>query len=209
VVLPDDQKTPQPDTLLAGALDTSKVIVSNPYRRIFREEQWNQLALLAVELLRVRKENELDNLPVAKKPINQDVAKKLIDQVAARLKKQEYRTVEGSPPWGYRCLDHSQRIDLAIAQSSLGEFDGRILETLQDAYFDCLYFLRSDHSFLRTWDANDSEWLPDQWNLECSSIVCSSLLSIAGLDWSTITTDSKSISKLIISESFGSWLKHY
>jgi hypothetical protein len=199
VTLPYEQTMPEElDRVLDGALDTAKFTVDDAYERILREEQWNQLALLAVELLggqNRRQWNARANIPVAMIP----VAMKLINQVATRLKKQEYRIVEGLPPWGYRCLNHSQRIDLAIAQSKLGELERSILETLQDAYFDCLHFLRSDHSFLRTWDASDPAWLLDQWNLECSSIVSSSFVSIAGLDWSNIATDGDCHSLLIYS----------
>jgi hypothetical protein len=177
-----------------GALDTSKLVNTSYWG--FSGELWNQLALLAVELLGSREENAFGNIPAAEK---------LINHVATRVKKQKYRITEDLSSSGYRCLDHSQRIDLVIASSKLWKPDSRILETLQDAYFDCLYFLRSDHSFLRTWDSSDPDWLWDRWSLECSSIVCSSFLSIAGFDWSTIATDSKSTSQLV-TELSDSWL---
>jgi hypothetical protein len=190
VALPDDKRVPEElEIILDKALAASKRTTDIHYRR--REEKWNQLAFLAVEILggRGEKSSASDNIPVAEK---------LINQVNARLRKQEHRMVEDLPSWGYRCLDHSQRINLIIAEYKLGDRNSRILEILRDAYFDCLYFLRSDHSFLRAWDANDPDWLMDQWSLECSSIVCSSFLSIPNLEWSTTPTDSESASQLLL-----------
>jgi hypothetical protein len=164
---------------LKGALKPSRINVGSSYERIDREEQWNQLALLAVELL-----------GTTGKPKEKGFASKLIDEVANRLKKNENRKTDGSPPWGYRCMDHCLRIELELAKLELKKANEHLRETLEAVYCDCLYFLRSDYSFLKSWDASEPTWTSDLWSLECSSIVSSSLLSIAKLDWSTVTPNS-------------------
>jgi hypothetical protein len=79
---------------LKGALKPSRINFGSSYERIDREEQWNQIALLAVELL-----GTLGN------PKEKGFASKLIDEVANRPKRNENRKTDGSPPWGYRCMD--------------------------------------------------------------------------------------------------------
>jgi hypothetical protein len=169
---------------LKEAHHTGRINEGSSYERIIREEQWNQLALLAVELLGDVEEDK-------------SLMSKLIDEVATRLKRKESRKADKSPAWGYRCMDHCLRIDLAIAQSKFGKASEHLPETLQDAYCDCLYFLRSDHSFLKSWDASEPVWTSDLWNLECSSIVSSSFLSIVTFDWSNITANSNPPCSLI------------
>jgi len=158
---------------LKGALKPSRTNIGDPHERINREEQWNQLALLAVELLADAGE--------------ESGARKLIEEVANRLKRNENRKTDDSPPWGYRCMDHCLRIELEIAETKLKKASEHRRETLEDVYYDCLCFLRSDYSFLKSWNASEPTWTSDLWSFECSSVVSSALLSIAILDWSTVT----------------------
>ena len=143
--------------------------------QVRREQQWNQLALLQVELIEINKET---------KPFLTN----LVDEVAVRLRSRETRTLGNLPPWGYRCLGHSLRIELAIAQMKLGKPWEEFNEIVQNAYDDCLYFLRSDLLFLKSWDSTDPAWISEHWDINFSSIVNASFLSVATFAKSAVTT---------------------
>jgi hypothetical protein len=160
-----------------GALVRPNAAGETPYERINREEKWTQLALLQAELFASVEDT---------KPF----VSKLVSEASKRLKERQSSQLGDSQPWGYRCLDHSLRIDLAIAKFNVLNQSKNLQETIQDAYNDCESFLRSDHSFLRSWDTTDPSWISEHWDLDCSSIVSSSLLSIVTLDWSRVLPSS-------------------
>jgi hypothetical protein len=143
-----------------------------------REEQWNLLALLQVELF-------------AHDPEAKPFLSNLVDEVAKRLKTRETRSLGNSPPWGYRCLDHSLQIELAIANYNLKKVQQSVLDTVQNAYAECSYFLQSNLSFLTSWDSTDPSWLSKHWDFDCSSLVNSSFLAVATLDWSRLAISSE------------------
>jgi hypothetical protein len=151
------------------ALAKIGAIEGTPYQRIICEERWNQLALLSVELFWKDK----DATPFLHK---------LINEVEKRVKERQTEKLGDLPPWGYRSLDHSLLIDLAIAKSKFENWSKDLHEMIHDAYTNCLYFLRSDHSFLKSWDSTEPTWIPDHWNLDCSSLVSSSFLSIVTME---------------------------
>jgi hypothetical protein len=170
-----------------GALARISAERESPYQRIIREEKWNQLALLSAELF--------GNVEETKPFVS-----KLIDEVEKRLEERETEKLGDLPPWGYRCLDHSLLIDLAFAKFKLGNHSKDLHKTIHDAYTECLYFLRSDHSFLKSWDSTEPTWTSDHWNLDCSSLVSSSFLSIATMELAPSTTPSMQTKYTLISE---------
>jgi hypothetical protein len=155
----------------AVALSGEDVNQRNSMRtQVKREQRWNQIALLHHELINSEKEETKAFLSG------------LVDEVAKRLKIRETRTVGNLPPWGYRCLGHSLKIELAIAETKLGRKAMEdLVEVVQSVYEDCVYFLRSDLLFLKSWDSTDPSWIPDHWDINFSSIVNTSFLSVATL----------------------------
>jgi hypothetical protein len=130
---------------------------------ITREEKWNQLALIQLELFNGSEHDDFLNA--------------LVSNVSEGMRRRKMRRLGSLPPWGYRCLDHSLQIELAIANITLRkpyqDFSGSLI------YDDCSKFMRSDRSFLKSWDSTEPDWASNQWNLDCSSHFSSSLLSIA------------------------------
>src|SRR5271163_2946451 len=143
--------------------------------QIVRQEQWNQVALVQAEIFG-------DN------PRTRPFIHKLIDEVSNRLSKAQTRTLGNQPPWGYRCLDHSLRIELTISKANLEGPKDEIRESIQSAYTDCSYFLQSNFSFVKSWNTTDPTWTREFWDLDCTSYVCSSFLGVATLKWSNTPT---------------------
>jgi len=153
------------------ALRRAHNLDEDPYLTKIREEKWISLALLQVELF--------GNLKKTQSFIAQ-----LLQEVEKRLGERESKKLGKSPTWGYRCLDHSLSIDLAIAKyKSRMMKSEKLRKIVQDAYFDCECFQRSDYSFLKSWDTSEPNWTTEYWDLDCSSRVSSTLLSICTLDW--------------------------
>jgi hypothetical protein len=152
------------------ALARTRIKDMDLYRSMIRDEKWISLALLQVELYGTDEDNR-------------EFIEQLLHQVDKRLKERKSKKLGELPAWGYRCLDHSLRIDLAIAQFKLRITYNDLAATIQNAFADCEYFLRSDYSFLKSWDTTDPYWTTEFWDLDCSSRVSSTLLSISTLDW--------------------------
>jgi hypothetical protein len=170
------------DTLNESALEDLSEIITH-------EEKLNQVALLQVEL--ITHEEKLNQLALLQLELFNNTKdpiffSNLVDDVAERIKRRETITPRSLPPWGYRCFDHSLQIELAIAKTKLTTKPWEDLrETVQNAYDDCLQFMRPDGSFLMSWDSTEPTWTSDHWNLDCSSVVSSSFLSIATMKSAT------------------------
>jgi hypothetical protein len=192
-------------SIISSELDTLNESVFEDFNEIIaREQKLNQVALLQVELItQEEKLNQVALLQVELFDNTKDHAffSNLVDDVAERLKRRETMTPRSLPAWGYRCLDHSLQIELAIAKIGLESAKIRLeisktgptnkpwedfRETVPNAYDDCLQFMRSDGSFLRSWDSTELTWTSNHWNLDCSSVVSSSFLSILTMEPITI-----------------------
>ena len=126
---------------------------------IIREELWNKIALLAIDMF------DLD-------------WRSLADEVSQRMAARETDLLGKIPPWGLRCLDHAIHVELAAMRAKRHLPVGDIREIIQSAYKNISYFLRSDFSLLRCSSGTvDPSWASDLWGLD-SVIVCCSLLSV-------------------------------
>jgi len=124
---------------------------------IIREELWNKIALLAIDLFG---------------------RSSLADQVSQRMAAREADKLGKIPPWGIRCLDHAIHVELAAMRAKLGSPMSNTREIIQEAYENISYFRRSDFSLLRCSSGIGSpSWASDLLGLD-SIIICSSLLSI-------------------------------
>lgn len=124
---------------------------------IIREELWNKIALLAIDLFG---------------------RSSLADQVSQRMAAREADKLGKIPPWGIRCLDHAIHVELAAMRAKLGSPMSNTREIIQEAYENISYFRRSDFSLLRCSSGTGSpSWASDLLGLD-SIIICSSLLSI-------------------------------
>jgi len=124
---------------------------------IIREELWNKIALLAIDLFG---------------------RGSLADQVSQRMAAREADKLGKIPPWGIRCLDHAIHVELAAMRAKLGSPMSNTREIIQEAYENISYFRRSDFSLLRCSSGTGSpSWASDLLGLD-SIIICSSLLSV-------------------------------
>jgi hypothetical protein len=147
---------------------SGRVDVDAVYGRLAREEQWMRLALLQVEIFAENKDLH-------------PFLSKLVDQVGKRLKRRATAPVGYLPPWGFRCLDHLLEMDLAVAKKRLGYSRDDLQDKIQVTYENCLYFLKSDLSFIKSRDTADPTWMEDHWNMDFSNSVCSSFLEATKL----------------------------
>lgn len=69
-------------------------------------------------------------------------------------------------PWELTCLNHEILLQVAG--------DARVTSA-RDAVFQ---FLTTDYTFMASWDYAGSDWVSKWWNMEHSSIVCSTLLHL-------------------------------
>jgi hypothetical protein len=182
-----DSYTPDPEyihTFELGALlksnqrtilrELESIAPENLRKGVLLEETWQQLALLQGELF------------ISDTKTAPSFVSNLVEEVAKRLYARQIKKLGTYPPWGYRCLDHTLLIDLYNTNRRLGKPSEDLHEIIQSVYADCSLFLRSDHSFLKSWDSTETTWSSELWDFECTSLVSSAFLTCADLDWSPI-----------------------